>query len=217
MSPRFGMHRAAQVRNPAKPHTGVASNDGIRWCGLFEYWRWSDEVSSRRFPELFSPLSHVVYNPVVTVDHLEFAGAAVGSGNGAGIRYEGGTLTVTNSWFHDNQNGILGNSVPSGAVNIANSEFDHNGFGDGQTHNLYIGNVSSFSFTNSYSHDAYVGHELKSRADTTVITNSRFDDGNGPASYSIDMPDGGAVTIQNNIIRQGPNSGNSNRIDYAEE
>src|SRR5438067_9612841 len=65
MSPRFGMHRAAQVRNPAKPHTGVASNDGIRCCGLFEYWRWSGEISSRSFPELFSPLSHVVANPVV--------------------------------------------------------------------------------------------------------------------------------------------------------
>src|SRR5262249_7161230 len=39
----------------------------------------------------------------VTIDHLEFSGASVGAGNGAGIRYEGGKLTITNSYFHDNQ------------------------------------------------------------------------------------------------------------------
>src|SRR4051812_41648683 len=40
----------------------------------------------------------------VTIDHVEFSGATVKDGNGAGIRYQGGNLTITNSYFHDNQN-----------------------------------------------------------------------------------------------------------------
>src|SRR4030095_7395500 len=43
----------------------------------------------------------------VTLDHIEFSGASVPDGNGAGIRYEGGDLVVTNSYFHGNEMGIL--------------------------------------------------------------------------------------------------------------
>ena len=43
----------------------------------------------------------------VSLDHIEFSGAAVPDGNGAGIRYEGGNLTITNCYFHNNQDGIL--------------------------------------------------------------------------------------------------------------
>ena len=41
------------------------------------------------------------------VDRIELSGAAVPDLNGAGIRQEGTDLTVTRSWFHDNENGIL--------------------------------------------------------------------------------------------------------------
>ena len=62
-------------------------------------------------------------NTSVTLDHLEFSGAAVGDGNGAGIRYQGGDMMVTNCYFHDNQDGILGGAVPGGTITIRNSEF----------------------------------------------------------------------------------------------
>src|SRR6185437_2069359 len=42
----------------------------------------------------------------VTIDHFEFSGAQVADGNGAGIRYETGNLAITNSYFHNNQDGI---------------------------------------------------------------------------------------------------------------
>jgi hypothetical protein len=41
--------------------------------------------------------------------------------------------------------------------------FDHNGAGDGQSHNIYIGEINTFVMTNSISEDAVVGHEVKSR------------------------------------------------------
>ena len=42
-------------------------------------------------------------NGDIMLDHIEFTGAAVPDDNGAGIRFEGGNLTITNSYFHDNQ------------------------------------------------------------------------------------------------------------------
>jgi hypothetical protein len=159
-------------------------------------------------------------NTDVTMDHMEFSGAAVQDANGAGIRYQGGNLTLTNCYFHDNENGIMGNPPVSGTgtVTVRNSEFAYNGNGNGLTHNFYIGDVASVNIDNSYFHDAVVGHEIKSRAEQTTITNSRIQDGpDGTASYSIDMPNGGRALIQNNVIQQGPQSQNPAIIAFGEE
>src|SRR3954447_16934479 len=144
----------------------------------------------------------------VTLDHIAFSGATVRDGNGAGIRYQGGNLTIKNSYFHNNQNGILGAAAANGTISIKTSEFGHNGSGTGQTHNIYIGAIKDLTVDSSYFHDAVVGHEIKSRAASTTITNSRIVDGRtGTASYSIDLPNGGK-TIANNTIEQGPASQN---------
>lgn len=157
-----------------------------------------------------------IVNNDATIDHFEFSGAKSSAYNGAGIRYQGGTLTVTNSYFHDNENGIL--AIPTirgtGTVIIDHSEFAHNGHGDGQSHNMYIGPVDTFQITNSYTHDAVVGHEIKTRALNNIITNNRIDDGNGTASYSIDITKGGNALVADNVIRQGPNSQNHIMIAY---
>ena len=156
-------------------------------------------------------------NADITLDHLELSGAAVPDGNGAGIRYQAGNLTLTNSYVHDNQDGILGGGA-AGTVTIRNSEFAHNGAGDGSTHNIYVGDVASLTIDGSYIHDAVVGHEVKSRAESTTITNSRIQDGpTGTASYSIDAPNGGNVVIQGNVIQQGPASQNPAIIAFGEE
>jgi Ca2+-binding RTX toxin-like protein len=160
----------------------------------------------------------LVTNTDVTIDHFEFSGATGPSGNDAGIRYQGGNLTLTNDYFHDNQNGLLANNTGGvGTISISNSEFSHNGAGDGYTHNIYVGEIGKVTIDNSYFHDAVVGHEIKSRADETVITNSRIADNAGNSSYSIDLPNGGKATISGNVIEQGANGGNPNIIAYGEE
>jgi hypothetical protein len=161
-----------------------------------------------------------VVNTDLSIDHLEFSGAAVGDGNGAGIRsYQPGTLTITNSYFHDNQDGILAGTPANGVgvITIDHSEFSHNGDGSGLSHNIYVNDIGNFQATNSYFHDAAVGHEIKSRAAVNTITNNRIMDGNGTASYSIDLPNGGNSTVANNFIQQGPNSQNPTIIAYSEE
>jgi Ca2+-binding RTX toxin-like protein len=145
------------------------------------------------------------------------SGAAVGSGNGAGIRYEGGNLTLTGDYLHNNQDGLLANSDPNGTISITGSEFANNGAGDGFTHDIYVNAVKALVIDGSYIHDAVLGHEVKSRALSTTITNSRIYDGSGTASYSIDLPNGGAAVINNNVIEQGANSANPVIISYGEE
>ena len=84
-------------------------------------------------------------------------------------------------------------------------------------HNLYVGRLQSLTVNNSYFHEASVGHEIKSRALSTTITNSRIYDLNGTSSFSIDLPNGGNAVIRNNVIEQGPLSQNPKIITYGEE
>lgn len=154
----------------------------------------------------------------VTLDHLSFSGAKVADGNGAGVRYEGGNLVVNNCLFANNQDGLLAAGDPMGSITINNSEFTRNGAGDGQTHNIYVGQVGTLTITNSYIHDAVKGHEIKSRALRAVIENNRIADGpTGTASYSIDLPNGGNAIIRGNIIEQGPQSQNPAIIHFGGE
>jgi hypothetical protein len=95
-------------------------------------------------------------------------GAKVPDKNGAALRLEGTNFTLRNSFLHDNENGILSNANTSSNIVIEYTEFGHNGYGDGYSHNLYIGNVGSLTFRYNYSHDANVGHNLKSRAPTST-------------------------------------------------
>ncbi|MGD9615808.1 MAG: Ig-like domain-containing protein [Alphaproteobacteria bacterium] len=158
-----------------------------------------------------------ITNGNITINNFEFSGAKVYHANGAGIRYESGNLVLNNTYFHHNQNGLLSASNIAGSITINNSEFAYNGRGDGQTHNLYVSKIANLKIDNSYFHDAKVGHEIKSRALNTTITNSRIYDLNGTASYSIDLPNGGKAVIQNNIIQQGPYSQNSVIISAGAE
>jgi hypothetical protein len=157
----------------------------------------------------------------LSLNGLEFSGAAVSTGyggNGAGIRFEAGNLSISNSWFHDNQNGILTAANPTATLTISNSEFNNNGSGTGLTHNLYVGDIASLSITGSYFHDANVGNQIKSRAEANSITNTVIADGaNGNGSYSIDLPNGGQNTVTGNTLQKGPNSQNTHYVAVGEE
>ncbi|HEY1288905.1 MAG TPA: right-handed parallel beta-helix repeat-containing protein [Burkholderiales bacterium] len=153
-----------------------------------------------------------------TIERLEFSGAKVPDRNGAGIRLEGPGLTVRNSFFHDNENGILGGSDLESDVVIEHSEFARNGFGDGHSHNIYIGTARSFTLRYSYSHHAVVGHNVKSRAVKNFILYNRIaDEKDGRASLAIDLPDGGLSFVMGNLIQQGPDNDNRTIVGYGIE
>jgi hypothetical protein len=152
------------------------------------------------------------------IEYIEFSLCSVVDRNGAGIRQEGKNLTVSHCYFHNNENGILAGTLNPSTMRIEYSEFGYNGYGDGQSHNLYVNNIDTLIFRYNYSHHASVGHELKSRARVNFILYNRLsDESTGTASRSIDLPNGGAAYIIGNVIEQGPQSQNSNIIGYGLE
>jgi hypothetical protein len=153
-----------------------------------------------------------------TIERMEFSGAKVPDRNGAGIRLEGAGLTVRDCYFHDNENGILTGANPTSDIVVEHSEFAHNGFGDGQTHNLYIGGVKTFTLRFSYVHHALVGHNVKSRALTNYITYNRImDEKDGRSSYAVEFPNGGLALVIGNVIQHGPQTENSTIVSYGAE
>jgi hypothetical protein len=152
------------------------------------------------------------------IESVEFSGAKVADQNGAGIRLEGAGLTVRDCYFHGNENGILTGANPASDIVVEYSEFAHNGFGDGQTHNLYIGNVRTFTLRFSYVHHALVGHNVKSRALENHVTYNRImDEDDGRSSYSIEFPNGGLAFVIGNVIQQGPATENPAIVSYGAE
>lgn len=154
----------------------------------------------------------------ITVENIEFSGATVPDKNGAGIRLDGVGMTVRHCYFHDNENGILTSNPNTGDIIIEFSEFDHNGYGDGYSHNLYIGHVNKLIFRFNYSHHASIGHNLKSRANENYILYNRImDEASGESSRLIDLPNGGFSIIMGNLLMQGNNAQNNNLFGYGQE
>jgi hypothetical protein len=163
-------------------------------------------------------------NVSLTISGLELFGATDGASNGAGILFETGNanLTIRNSWFHNNQDGVLVGSVDAAStagmtVSIDHSEFNNNGTGSGLNHNLYVNGVTKLAVTSSYFHDAIGGHEIKSRALTSIIENNRIQDQASAASYNIDLPDGGVDMVSGNVIEKGVNAVNRYAVHFSGE
>ena len=160
----------------------------------------------------------VISGDDTTVENVELTGAMVTDANGAGIRQEGKNLTVRGCYFHDNQDGILAGDKAGSTIVIEGTEFAHNGAGDGQSHNLYINHVDKLVFRWNWSHQANVGHLLKTRALVSDIRYNRLsDEADGTASYEINVPNAGTTMIVGNLIEQGPMTMNSAIIDYGSE
>jgi len=168
----------------------------------------------------------VVQGNDIVIENVEMFGSKVPDRNGAALRLEGTNFTLRKAFIHDNENGILSGVKTASKIVIENSEFGHNGNGTGQTHNLYIGNAGSLVFRFNYSHDAHVGHNLKSRARINTIAYNRFSStvpgqagttAVGKPSYEIDLPNAGTAYIIGNVIHQPLAHSNSNLVAYGAE
>ena len=136
-------------------------------------------------------------------------------------------MLVENCHIHNNEDGILAGgptaySTNGTTVTVVHSEIDHNGVPPaniryGYDHNLYIGNVTQFTLTDSYVHDALGGNEVKSRALASNIEDNRIQDQASSSSYEVDLPDGGNDIVTNNIIQKGPNSSQEHVADFGAE
>jgi hypothetical protein len=151
----------------------------------------------------------VIDAPDVTVKNLTLTRARVPDGNGAGIRMEGGSLTVDNVHFVNNQDGILTAAGPW-TLTITNSLFDKNGVCQHScAHGVYAGAIAKLIVRNSRFTDTREAHHIKSRAQFTEVTGSTIEDGpDGTGSYEIEVPNGGTLIARNNTIEKGPRAQN---------
>jgi hypothetical protein len=187
--------------------TWSASNTVIRGVSEFAHLKPPAVISNGKAILVISGNNTVVEN-------IEFSDAKVTDQNGAGIRQEGRNVTIRHCYFHNCEDGILGGS---GNVLIEYSEFFHNGYGDGYTHNMYISACDTFTLRYSFTHASNEGHTVKSRAFRNYILYNRIASEDDSTSYEINLPNAGTSFIIGNLIEQGPNTNNSAIIDYGSE
>jgi hypothetical protein len=142
----------------------------------------------------------------VTVRNLTLEHARAPAHNGAGIRAEGGDLTVDHVRFLDNEDGILSAPDPEAVIRIRDSDFEGNGKCEGDcAHGIYMGRIAELDVTNSRFFDQHIGHHIKSRALKTVLIGNTIEDGpHGTASYEVDIPSGGSLIMRDNTLKKGP-------------
>lgn len=152
----------------------------------------------------------VIHANDVTVKNITFQRARVPDGNGAGIRAEGINLTLENSKFINNQEGILAGDNPTSSIIIRNSEFDHNGSCiKACAHGIYVNRIALLRIERSRFFDTQVAHHIKSRAARTELIDDHIEDGpDGTASYEVDIPNGGALVMTGDVLEKGPKNQN---------
>ncbi len=160
----------------------------------------------------------------VLIENIEFIGARVPDRNGAGLRHEGGSLTVRNCLFERNEMGLLTWNNEQAELNVENSEFRDNKVaedhrrGDPIGHQIYVGTIARFTLRESYVHQGAFGHLVKSRARENHIVNNRLADGvSGRASYELEFPNGGVAYVLGNVIQQSALTENSLLVSYGAE
>lgn len=148
------------------------------------------------------------------VENIAFEGAKSWSRNGAGIRHEGRNLTVVNCSFTGNEDGILSTGDKNGVITIERSIFRDSGFGDGQSHAIYVDGAALVDVKDSQFISTRIGHHLKSLSKKTVVRGTTFDDGHGRGSYAIDASRGGALIAENNVFIQASDAENYAVVNY---
>ena len=126
--------------------SGTYSNDFAEISTMITLTAIGGQVIMNADGDLPNEKAILITDTDVSISGFTFSGAHIPASegqNGAGIRYQGGNLSVTNCYFHNNQEGILADADPTGTITITSSEFAHNGDkqggGAGYTHNIYIG------------------------------------------------------------------------------
>ncbi len=155
----------------------------------------------------------------VLVQNIEFRGARAQDASAAGLRLEGGLLTVRDCIFHDNEHGILATNDDQARLRIENTHF---GLAPrvvgGLPHLLNVGRIARLDVTGSRFQQGFEGHMIKSRARESFIGYNFLHDGSsGGSSYEIDLPLGGVATVIGNVIGQSPRSQNRVLVAYGSE
>jgi hypothetical protein len=160
----------------------------------------------------------VLRNGAFAIEGFDFVGVRVPDRNGAGVRFEGGTLRVSDCRFLASESGVLTANHGDMQLVVERCEFAHLGDGRGFAHALYAGTIARLQVWGCHFHHGRVGHLIKSRAAVSEIrTNRLSDEAGGRASYEIDLPNGGEAWVVGNLIQQSPDTENSALLSFGQE
>jgi len=149
----------------------------------------------------------------ITIDTVELTGAASSGNNAAAILMTGANLSVLNSYIHDNQVGLQTTANAASQILVQATELNHNGFGNGLTHNLDINAAARFTLQYCYSHNANAGDLVKTQAAENYLLFNRLTSEQGTTASEIDLR-GGRSFLIGNLIQKGPNDTGSNVVGY---
>lgn len=179
-----------------------------------------------------------IFNPYGAggvISNLERRGAATQPeqrGNGGGVRVDSGStappagddITIQYCYIHHNEDGVLTANVGPGTgesylsanpyITCLHDEFAYNGVnGDGHTYNMSTGfdgnETTTFTLAYSWSHDANIGHTVKTRAPVNNVHYNLITDEVGATSHMLNFPLGGNTYVVGNAIYKGART-NSN-------
>ena len=155
----------------------------------------------------------------ITLENIEFRGARSSDGGGAGVRQEGGRLTINRCGFYDNEHGLLATNIESAELRITGSVFGSAPkVVGGLYHLLNVGRIGKLEIIATRFQQGFEGHLIKSRAKENLIAYNFIHDGvRGGASYEIELANAGVATVIGNVIAQGSDSRNPVLLAYGTE
>jgi len=154
----------------------------------------------------------------MVIENVEFSGAKVVDTNGAGIRHEGGNLTLRDTFFHHNEFSILTGADPQASLDILSSRFWFQKRENTFSHGLYIGALKRFTLMGSHIKGTDRGHQIKSRALENHILYNRIEDiTGGNSSRLVDLSNCGLSYIIGNDMQQAETTENVDAIGYGAE
>lgn len=132
-----------------------------------------------------------------------------------------GNVSVSNCMFESCDMGVH-SADDNRAISLSNLYARNCGVlfnGSGPMHNFYIGACWQLSATNILSMRTCNGHLFKNRAQNSTISHCRFlDTERGQASNQLNMPNGGAHTLLNNVFHGAPQSQqNGHQIETGDD
>lgn len=143
----------------------------------------------------------------ITVRNITFARARVPDGNGAGIRAEGADLRIEDSRFVNNESGILAASSPNSNITIRDSHFIANGIcrSGHCAAAIAVDGIARLTVVNCDISDTKGGDAISTLAAHTELIDNHIEDGSkGTAAYLVELPAGGSLEMNNNVLDRGP-------------
>jgi hypothetical protein len=144
--------------------------------------------------------------------NLALIRARVPDGNGAGIRAEGGSLTVEHVRFDNDEAGILAASLPRDSIVVRDSVFTGTGRCDpysGRCANtISVGPLALLRIERTRITGTQGAHQVFSAASRIELSGVTIEDGpNGSASFQV-LQEGGSLLMEDCTIEKGPRAQN---------